>query len=225
MGARVTVSILLVLLVSRLIPEGAAESVQESPDGETLRLEGVIVAGNPAHSLALVRRSEARRARTVRIGDEVYGWTLLEVSWDGALFQGAEGVVRLRLSGAREPAVATLTNQNRPPDDDWERRPLSRELASERLQKEMPVLLAETGLAPLMRNGVLLGLRLSRLPDGTVLADSGLLPGDVLISVNEERLESVDGLMRILPALTEEDEMRLVVDRRGEIVKILYELN
>ena len=225
MLVRVTVLILFTLSTSGLMCEVASQTKTGALDEEFLSLNGVIVASNVAHSLALVRRSGSRRARTLRIGDKLYGWTLIEVFRDGVLLQGLDSVVRINLPGTTELNSAILINEKIPLTEDWDRRTLSLQRASERLEKEMPVLLSETGLVPLMRDGVLLGLRLGRLPDGTVLEGSGLLPGDVLISLNEEHLESVDRLIHILPTLREHDEIRLVVDRRGERVNILYELN
>ncbi len=75
-----------------------------------------------------------------------------------------------------------------------------------------------------MEDGEVTGLRVSRLPDGTLLAESGLLPGDVLISINGEPLRQVGSLWELLSRLLDKDEIRVVVRRKGEVLKLAYDI-
>ena len=63
----------------------------------------------PASSLALVRRPEANRSRPVKVGETVYGMTLIEVSEETALFERDGTQHLLYLDGGRallSPRVA-----------------------------------------------------------------------------------------------------------------------
>ncbi len=104
------------------------------------------------------------------------------------------------------------------------RRSFSRSEANQRFEKEIAVILSDTEVTPRVVEGEVQGLELLRLPDGTVLSQSGLLPGDVLRSINEQPLRGLDSLWRLLARFADDDELRVVVVRRGEVVRFAYNL-
>lgn len=237
------------LLGGALVPRVAAapgEPVQASPpvgepeaeaedEREALRLDGVIVAANPADSVALLRRRGVRRGERLRLGQEYAGYRLVEVRRDSVLLESASGPVRLSLEAAPGPepvGVAAAAADDvepeeyvpAPADAGWIRRRFSRSRATERLEKEMPVILNETSLVPRVEEGVVRGIAVSRLPDGTLLSEAGLLPGDVLMSINGEPLHGLDALWEVLARLRNSDEILVLVDRRGETVRLAYAL-
>jgi type II secretion system protein C len=197
-----------------------ASAVEERAD---LVLDGVIVAENPADSVALVRRAEAGRAQILRVGQELQGYVLLEVAKGFVRFQGQDGELRLFLPGSPSSAEATEGEPSKGSgESEWIRRAFPREVARARLEKEIPVILSETDLSPRVEDGEVRGLRVARLPDGTLLSESGLLPGDILVSINGEPLVGVDALWDLIARLVDQDEIRIVVRRRGEVLKLAY---
>ena len=204
-----------VLWISLLVP--AAEK------GAPLVLDGVIVAENPADSVALVRRAEAGRAQILRVGQELHGYVLIEVAKGFVRLQGPDSELRLLLAEAQSPAEpAEAQPAQEIEDTEWIRRAFPREAARARLEKEIPVILSETDLTPRVEDGEVRGLSVSRLPDGTLLSESGLLPGDILVSINGEPLVGVDALWELIARLAGQDEVRIVVRRRGEVLKLAY---
>jgi type II secretion system protein C len=201
-----------------------ASSGQEEP--LELTLDGVIVAANPADSVALVRRAGAPRAHALRIGQEIAGYVLVEVSRSSARLQSVDGELRLVLPGAGDSAGPVHSETPRPGvpgrEDGWSRRAFSRAEARARLSKEIPVILSETDLATRIEDGEARGVAVNRLPEGTILSESGLLPGDVLVSINDEPLRDVDSLFQLLSRLLEEEEIRVLVRRRGEVLRLAY---
>ena len=174
---------------------------------DRLVLDGVIVAQNPAHSIALVRRSGASRARPLRLGQKYYGYVLVAVEEGSVLLDSIRGALRLHVDGsAAAPATGpTAAGPAANEDDGWVFRDVSRAEASARLEKELPVILSETELTPRIDDGEILGLELRRLPDGTLLSETGLLPGDLLRSINGEPLRELDaalGFARAAPRRT-----------------------
>jgi len=204
-----------VLWISLLVP--AAEK------GAPFVLDGVIVAEDSANSVALVRRVEAGRAQILRLGQEFHGYSLIEVAKGFVRMQGPDSELRLPLTGARSPAEPAEAQHGKESEDsEWIRRAFPREAARARLEKEIPVILSETDLTPRVEEGEVRGLSVSRLPDGTLLSESGLLPGDILVSINGEPLVGVDALWEIIARLVDQDEIRIVVRRRGEVLKLAY---
>lgn len=192
-------------------------------EDDVLVLDGVIVAENAADSLALVRRAGAARANILRVGQELQGYVLLEVGKGFARFRGRDSELRLSLPGAPVPeATAEAERPEASGDSEWIHRAFSRDVARERLEKEIPVILSETDLSPKVEDGEVRGLSVSRLPDGTLLSESGLLPGDVIMSINGEPLIGVDALWDLIARLVDQEEIRIVVRRRGELLKLAY---
>ena len=219
-------ALVIILLAASLY---GAQTNDETPE---LVLDGVIVAANPSDSIALVRLSGKVRARPVRIGQTYGGFTLVEVSSGTAILSGAGREMRLSLHGV-EPsteAVASVSSSTEsvanvlPADEAWVRRTFERGGTESRLDKEMPVILADTELVPRLEEGAARGIEVVRLPDGTVLAEAGLLPGDVVTSINGEPLADLDSLWEILAKFADADELRVVVERRGEVVRFAYAL-
>jgi general secretion pathway protein C len=221
-----------------------SDAQSENKVEATLLLEGVIITSAPGSSVALVRRPDARRARSVRVGESVYGMTLVEVTEEAARFERDGEQLLVYLDGGRpQPSLQVADN----PEDKgstagndhdlassavgggmetntWLSREFERTVTEQRLTKEMPVILAETGLSPRVDGGESQGLRITHLPDGTLLSEIGLLPGDVLLSINDVPLTSLSALTGIFPQLRSESEIRLIVERRGETLGLAYHI-
>jgi type II secretion system protein C len=192
---------------------------------EPFVLDGVIVAENPADSIALVRRAGASRAQVLRLGQELRGQVLVEIAKGYVRFQGRGVETRLALQGGVTGSAVVQVAEAEPAakeDSGWIRRAFPRDVARERLEKEIPVILTGTDLAPEVQDGEIRGLSLSRVPDGTLLSESGLLPGDILVSINGEPLRGVDALWELIARLVDQEEIRLVIRRRGETLKLAY---
>ncbi|HSF15619.1 MAG TPA: hypothetical protein VLK65_08705 [Vicinamibacteria bacterium] len=195
------------------------EQPQPANELVELVLDGVIVAKNPANSIALVRRSGSTRARPLRVGQSYGGYVLAEVDRDSVLLRGTSEELRIFLLGENRPGERETVAERV-----WIRRSFPRAAAERRLEKEIPLILSDTKLTPRIVDGEISGLCIDRIPDGTLLSESGLVPGDVIMSLNGEPLRSLPELWEHLARLNDADELRLVVDRRGEEVRLAYEL-
>jgi type II secretion system protein C len=214
---------------------------------ESLVLEGVIVAANPANSVALLRRVGAKRGEPLLLGEQYAGYVLVEVRRDSVLLEGAHGRLRLTVGvdaeksttlieaeassdeepPAKGPTVARVTGEHAPqpdPADGWIRRSISRVEANEKLVEDMPAILNHTALVPRVQDGEVRGLVVGRMPGGTLLSEAGIQPGDVLVSINGEPLRGLEALWEVLSRLRGATEIRLLVDRGGETLRLAYEL-
>ena len=137
------------------------------------------------------RRPESTFARAVKVGEKVYGFVLIEVSDSAVRFKQGDDVIRLTLAGQWQRSTTPVIADANPPEgietpdvEDAEegqaseisadmKRQLRRSLLEERLSREMPVILTKTGLTPRVEEGVVTGVRITRLPKGTVLDEAG----------------------------------------------------
>jgi type II secretion system protein C len=190
-----------------------------------LTAQGVVVSPHSQHSVALLR--SAGRTRVVGTGEMAWGGRVTAISADSVTLDFDGSPVALRLSGggggtplAPPPRPAAPAAAASGPTRTMERRDVER-----RLGQEVPRILAETVLLPVMDQGAVTGFTLTRIPENSLLSDAGLQAGDVLVSVNDTRIDSMATLMGLWPRLQTENALRAVVVRNGQPVTLMLSLH
>jgi type II secretion system protein C len=198
--------VLLALAVAATVPE--------------VQLLGVVVARSPERSVAILR--SAGRTRVAAVGDSAFGGRVVAVTVGGASLDFAGETVRLRLLANAAPsaplparASTGATEGAATPARAMERREVDR-----RLSVEIPRILAETTVVPVMEDGHVSGLALTRVPEGTLLTEAGLRPGDVLTEINDTRIDGMGTLIGLWPRLQNANELRATVLRNGQRVSL-----
>jgi type II secretion system protein C len=190
-----------------------------APDVEVV---GVVVSRDSARSVAILR--SAGRTRVAAIGETTFGGRLLAVGADGATLDFGEGSVRLRLlasTSAPPPRAAPVLPRGGPPEDPaTPARAMERREVDRRLSTEIPRILAETAVSPVMEDGQVAGLLVTRIPDGSLLTDAGLRAGDVLREINDTRIDGMGALIGLWPRLQNATELHAVVTRNGQPVSL-----
>jgi type II secretion system protein C len=196
-----------------------------------LAVAGVVVGRTPERSSAIL--TSGGRTRVVAVGENVFGGRLASVSADGvALDFGAERV-ELRLptavaaSALPRPAAAARPSlpAGAPPEDpETPAREMNRVEVQRRLGEEIPRILAETAVAPVMEEGRVVGVQVTRLPEGSLLTDAGLRTGDVLTRINDTDIDGMATLIGLWPRLQSASELRAVVRRNGQTFSLLVSL-
>src|SRR5262245_30047609 len=177
---------------------------------------GLVVSPRPEASVAILRAEG--RTRVVGIGDSAFGGRVTAI---------AAGLVTLDYDG--QPKQLRLTGEVTPVPPPVAAAPAAREDAGQvmerreverRLGTEVPRILAETTVLPVTDGGRPAGLVLSRMPDGTLLSDAGLKPGDVLTQINDVPVDSLATLIALYPRLQSESRISAVVLRDGHPVTL-----
>jgi type II secretory pathway component PulC len=101
---------------------------------------------------------------------------------------------------------------------------MAREELQRRLALETTRILTETTLVPVQDEERVTGFALTRIPEGSLLSDAGLRPGDVLTSINDVPIDSFATLMGLWPRLQSESELRAIVLRDGRPVSLTLTL-
>ena len=195
-----------------------------------LAVAGVVVGRTPERSSAIL--TSGGRTRVVAVGESAFGGRLVSVSADGvALEFGAERVA-LRLPTATEAAPARPAAAARPslppgaPPEDPETpaREMSRAEVQRRLGEEIPRILAETAVVPVTEDGRVVGVQVTRLPEGSLLTDAGLRTGDVLTRINDTDIDGMATLIGLWPRLQNASDLRAVVRRGGQTFSLQVSL-
>ena len=193
-----------------------AAALAAPPD---LQAVGIVMSSRPQARTAVL--AAEGRTRVVVIGDVACGGRVAAIE-AGQVTVEFEGVpVVLRMS-ARASAAAALPPAPAPAPAEapvMERREVER-----RLGEESSRILAETTLVPSMDQGRIAGFAITRMPEGTLLSDAGLMPGDVLAEVNGVPIDSLATLISLWPRLQAESAVHALVMRGGQPVTLSVSL-
>ena len=133
---------------------------------------------------------------------------------------------------AEVPSPSELTPLEPPPaipqpspasPERGERR-FSRDDVRLRLQSELPRILAGAVVAPRVLGNEVVGLELVAFPTDTVLGETGLTPGDVLLAVNGREVRGAESLAVLVQRFQTASEIEITVDRDGEIFPLRYRI-
>ena len=190
---------------------------------------GVVLSRKPELSSAVVQVDG--RARVVGIGDSVGGARVVEISGAGIALLSAQGRIELRLRG--EVAVSRVSELRGGIRDEPSPVPSSAEPGVKtllrrdvdaRLASEIPRILAETAMFPVTEDGRVIGFTLTRLPEGTLLSEVGLRPGDVLLRLNDVAIDGFPALISLWPRLQGAPQLRADVLRAGHPVSLVVNI-
>jgi general secretion pathway protein C len=186
-----------------------------------LQLVGLVLASVPERSVAILQAGG--RSRSASPGESAFGGRVVAVTRAGATvdFDGR----RVELALTAGPIAPRLAEPSfRPPGPTGEAAPgtqiLSRKEVDRRLSGEIPRILAETTVVPVMEEGRVTGLAITRMPEGTLLTEAGLRPGDVLKRINDVEIDGMATLIGLWPRLQGATELRAEVLRNGQLVPL-----
>jgi type II secretion system protein C len=182
-----------------------------------LRLVGLVVARVPERCVAVLR--SGGKTRVASPGEGVFGGRLIAVGPRGASLEFEGERVEIALSAApvvSAVAPAPSSGETAPAvDTPAPARALDRRDVERRLGQEIPRILAETTAVPVMENGRITGIALTRIPEGSLLTEAGLRAGDILTQINDTVIDGLPTLIGLYPRLQGARELRAVVLRNG----------
>lgn len=188
---------------------------------------GVVLA-RPAERSVAILRSEGR-TRVAVVGDSVFGGRLVAVAADEVTleFDGQRVDLRVTSTGSPLPAASPSAPATPPAPERGEDAPprvMDRAEVQRRLGTEIPRILAETAVRPVREDGHVVGLRLTRVPAGTLLTEAGLRVGDVLTRINGTEIDGMATLIGLWPRLQGATDLHAEVLRDGHPLSISLSL-
>lgn len=205
---------------------GLALLVALSVPPPDLTAVGIVLGDRPESSVALLRSSG--RTRIVRVGESAFGGRVTAIGRGVVSMEFASDHVDVRLAAAPPAApvspptaaAASPSETKTMPAEDptTPARQMSRAEVQRRLSTEIPRILAETTVSPVVQDGHVVGLSVSRIAEGSLLSDAGLRPGDVLTTINDVPIDGLPTLIGLWSRLQNESELRAVVLRGGRPV-------
>lgn len=180
---------------------------------------GVVLTGTPERSVAILRGQG--QSRVVRVGETAFGGKVVAIAADVVTLDYDGQRLEVRVRGGGRLASGT---PSRPANEDPRSpsRTMMRAEVQRRIGDEQARILSETAIAPVSgQNGQIQGFAITKLPaGGSLLADVGLQPGDVITEINGIAVDSLPTLISLWPRLQNESQIRATVLRDGQPVTI-----
>jgi general secretion pathway protein C len=188
---------------------------------------GVVLA-RPAERSVAILRCEGR-TRVAAVGDSVFGGRLVAVSADDVTLEFDGKRVDLLVASTGEvppkgPPPAPTAPRAPAREEDSPPRVMDRAEVQRRLGAEIPRILAETAVRPVSEDGRVVGLRLTRVPAGTLLTEAGLRAGDVLTRINGTEIDGMATLIGLWPRLQGATDLHAEILRDGRPLSISLSL-
>ena len=209
-------------------PRAVPRVLDPAPD---LAVAAVVVGTTPERSSAIL--TSGGKTRVVAVGESAFGARLVSVGTDAVVLERDGERHELRLPTTVAAPVTPVPRAPRPPvaargsapeDPETPAREMSQVEVQRRLGEEIPRILAETAVAPVMEEGRVVGVQVTRLPEGSLLTDAGLRAGDVLTQINGTEIDGMATLIGLWPRLQTASELRAVVVRNGQPFSLLVSL-
>lgn len=204
------------------VPTARPQPVVKRP--LTLKLLGTVVAGKSSAAIIAIRPGAAQQA--FFIGDTILsGVTLQSVEADAIIVDRNGSLERISLEEANKlnsmPVTTTMTSA--PPS----RRtgPITKTMSRTQLQKQLnnfPALLSQARAVPHFVNGKVAGFGVTNIVPGSLYQQAGLQNGDVIVSVNGEKITGAQQAMGIYTKLKSSPSLDLELIRAGSIQNIHY---
>ncbi|MGE5124877.1 MAG: hypothetical protein ACM3PV_01200 [Betaproteobacteria bacterium] len=220
----------LVLLAALLSAPGVGGAAETPPPAAlpgslapapAIDAVGIVRSPVAGRSLAMLRCEG--RTRVLAVGETAFGARLLAIGTETVTLELGGRRLEVRLARvpsalpAPPPRAAPAATAGQPPEDPaTPAREMDRRQVQVRLGEEMPRILADTAIAPVMEEGRVVGVQLTRVPEGSLLTDAGLRAGDVLTRINGTQVDGLATLIGLWPRLQNASELQAVVLRGGQ---------
>ncbi len=209
----------------------APETVAPRPSLR-IRLLGTVVAEEA--SLAILRVGDDSKEKIVSLHEAVAdGVVLTQVFPDAieVLDHGHTRRIALRKDeneGAEDkpatmptpkPKVTSMPNQSASLHRSIERR------AIQRATRNFSQLLTQAKVVPRFRNGKADGFVIDQIVPRSLFQKIGLRNGDVIVSVNQQKITNAAQAMRLYRELQSAAEIQLEIERAGQLQRITYHIH
>ncbi len=179
------------------------------------------VAGGPKYGFAIIEEKGTRKQRLVKVGDILLGLEVLRIKRNEIdilvnnqertlkIVESKEGPILSPMSPAK-PGILPGTTV------------LSRSEIDEGLQ-DMGSLLRQALVRPYFTAGVPDGFVISNIRAGSLYKKMGMMDGDIIQEVNNQKIQTADDVMGLLTTVKSSSNLSLTVKRKGNLETLNYQ--
>ncbi len=183
--------------------------------------------GSRFNGFAILAKKEAPKKTTiVGIGEVYVGYKLKEIELRQVIFtkSGKEYVLVLEDKVSKSSSKVSRVSKVRRGGDDSAPRSVTK--ADINVYSKNPSKIwKEIAIAPLKKDGKIVGFKVNRIKKGSKMAELGLKKGDIIIEANNIKLKSFRDALALYKKIDKIKTISLVILRNNEEKEIIYEIH
>ncbi len=193
----------------------------------TIKLLGTVVAGKSSAAIIAISRGSEQRA--FFLGDTIQAGVVLKtVEAESILVDRSGNLERISLEqNGKLNSTPSATTETLPSRTPHTKPPMSKIIGRAHLQKQLqnfPALLSQARAIPHFVNGQVGGFSVSNIVPGSLYQQAGLKNGDIITSINGEKITGAQQAMNIYTKLKNAPSLDLELIRAGGIQNIHYDI-
>ncbi len=183
-----------------------------------LKLWGTIVAGKE-FSRAIIEETKTKKQQLYKIGASIQTAKLTHILRSKVVLtvNGKDEILEIEQKSGKPSRRQRDSNSSAPGPVRKSSRNISvkRSLIDESMQN-LNQLMKDVRIRPHFKNGESDGLIVSGIKGGSVFRKLGLRNGDIIMGVDGSKIESVDDAMKLYSGLSDLENMKVDIKRRGK---------
>ena len=228
--SRLLVSGLLIYLMLKcLCPLYAEEAKSQKNEISSVTLCGVILTNDRSDSLVVLKDESDGKIHFFSEGDSYGDYTIVQIYKNRIvlrkkdvlykLFSKKKGYERSKPMPTKEP-MKVLPFPDKKKDKKVIKKEFFRKEVEKRIEAELQILIKGTEIVPNWQEGKINGLKINRLPGGSILSELGIHENDVLKSINGSELNDLFTLREHFQNYRYVNDFQITLLRKQKIIVI-----
>lgn len=190
-----------------VVPEESLDSV---------KLLGTILESEHANSFAVIKNINSEKQGVYQIGNQISGYQIAKISRGEVVLlrNGKTSFLNFPL-GSEVEAIVTVS----------ENKIIVNRNAVAKKIPDINTALQQAVLIPFIEAGKVTGIKITHIKDKSLVLKAGIKEGDIVISVNDWKIDSMQKAAKIAHEISTQDKIDIVVMRGNDIKNLTYYLN
>ncbi len=201
-------------------------------------LIGVIISENPSSSMAVLKDEKTGRIRMVKVGEKIFDLTVTRILENRIIlqkgemifqvFMGKSSLIGSRAESHMDPDSLSTTQHvekhitTLPQPGNIIKKEFARSEVERRILKEWQSIMGEVKFIPNYVNGEIRGFKITALPERSIISEAGIQKSDIIRDINGIELNDWTTLLSLYNKLKDENQFNVSIERKGDIIRILY---
>jgi len=204
------------ILLMQITPHSFALENKANESLYSYKLLGTILETDSSKSIAVLKDTNSEKQLVLKVGNEICGYQIARIKRGeiSLLKDGKSFFLRFPLGSEAQPIVVVS--------------PAERILNRAAITKKITDLnMSATPVVPIpcVKAGKVIGIQVPKIKDKEMEKLAGLQEGDVITSINNERLDSLKKTLEVLHNIQGQDKIFVEIKRGSDIKNLVFHIN
>jgi type II secretion system protein C len=209
-------------------------------DVSSLSLVGVVISDNPSSSIAVFKNIKTQKVTMLAVGDEIFSMKLIHIYRNRVILQNGGIFLTLFFNGRQEERTRKKKNleeahlmsgiqtdesmKGNQAEISLPQKEFKREYIQERIDRELSLIMERTRFIPHIAEEDIKGIKITQIPEKSILNEIGIKKNDILKEINGEKLDDLDAFFSLFNRFKNHNFFSLKIERKGKLLIFNYVL-